>query len=246
MDDMCVGSLHKSKTFGDFEIVEYNNHRNVVVKFISTGYTTIATANNIRKGLVKDKLMPFVKGVGYCSVLTVETTGTPLKSYRVWSSMLTRCYDTSYQRNFPAYIGCSVSEGFKDFSLFKRWYDSQQVQENYVLDKDILIKGNRVYSEDTCCFVPQEINLLFVSKKANRGEYPVGVTKVREQKYRARLNKGNGVNVHLGYYSTPEDAFYAYKEAKEAYIKEVAEKWKDQIDPRVYEALMNWEVDITD
>ena len=50
----------------------------------------------------------------------------------------------------------------------------------------------------------------------------------------------------LGYYITAEEAFYAYKQAKEAHIKEVANKWKDQIDIRVYEALMKYEVEIMD
>ena len=50
----------------------------------------------------------------------------------------------------------------------------------------------------------------------------------------------------LGGFDTPEEAFLAYKQAKEAYIKEVANKWKGQIDPKVYEALMNWNVEITD
>ena len=45
---------------------------------------------------------------------------------------------------------------------------------------------------------------------------------------------------------TPEEAFLAYKKDKEAYIKDVANKWKDKIDPRAYEALMNYEVEITD
>ena len=50
----------------------------------------------------------------------------------------------------------------------------------------------------------------------------------------------------VGTYDTPEEAFYAYKPVKEAHIKSLAEKWKDQIDPRVYEALMNWTIEITD
>lgn len=45
---------------------------------------------------------------------------------------------------------------------------------------------------------------------------------------------------------TPEEAFAVYKREKEKYIKEVANKWKDQIDPRVYESLMNWTIEITD
>ena len=51
---------------------------------------------------------------------------------------------------------------------------------------------------------------------------------------------------YLGRYNTPEQAFLAYKIAKESYIKEVAEKWRDQIDPRVYNTLMNYEVNIDD
>ena len=37
-----------------------------------------------------------------------------------------------------------------------------------------------------------------------------------------------------------------YKLEKEKYIKEVADKWKDNIDIMVYEALMNYEVSIYD
>ena len=58
---------------------------------------------------------------------------------------------------------------------------------------------------------------------------------------RATLN-----NKHLGHFNTADQAFQAYKEAKEAYIKEVANKWKNQIDPRVYDALMKWEINIDD
>ena len=38
----------------------------------------------------------------------------------------------------------------------------------------------------------------------------------------------------------------AYKTAKEFYIKEVADKWKDKIDPRAYDALYKYQVEITD
>ena len=52
------------------------------------------------------------------------------------------------------------------------------------------------------------------------------------------------ITQNLGRFDTPEEAFQAYKQVKESYIKEVAEKWKGDIDPRVYEALMNWTVEI--
>ena len=113
------------------------------------------------------------------------------------------------------------------------------------LDKDILNKGNKVYSPDTCVYVPQSINSLFTKSDKVRGEYPIGVYKQKD-KYVAQLNKGNGKQIYLGSYSTPEEAFQAYKQAKEEYIKEVANEYKDKIPYRLYEALMNYEVEIDD
>jgi hypothetical protein len=55
-------------------------------------------------------------------------------------------------------------------------------------------------------------------------------------------------NKYLGYYATPLEAFNAYKTAKEEYIKELAEKYfqEGKITERVYNALMKYEVEITD
>ena len=60
------------------------------------------------------------------------------------------------------------------------------------------------------------------------------------------VNKGKGKREHLGYFKTEVEAFNAYKVAKESFIKEQANNWKDQIDERAYEALMNYAVEITD
>ena len=60
------------------------------------------------------------------------------------------------------------------------------------------------------------------------------------------MNKGKGRREHLGYFNTEVEAFNAYKAAKEAFIKEQANKWKGEIDGRAYEALMSYTVDIDD
>ena len=89
------------------------------------------------------------------------------------------------------------------------------------------------------------VNKLFVKSNKTRGEYPIGVSK-HGDKFVAHLSKGNGKVITLGTYDTPEEAFFAYKKAKEAYIKEVAEEYKGKIPYRLYEALMNYEVEIDD
>lgn len=97
-------------------------------------------------------------------------------------------------------------------------------------------------------FVPPEINGFLLNGNSYRGDLPVGVILdkgAKKPRYRARLSKYGKYHCY-GSYSNPTDAFYAYKQAKEDFAKELAEKWKAQIDPRVYNALMSYQVEITD
>ena len=162
--------------------------------------------------------------------------------------MLQRCYDPKFHEKYPTYKGCRVCKEWWNFQVFAEWYYSHFYElENKMmsLDKDIIKKGNKVYSPNTCVFVPHSINTLFVKSNKVRGEYYIGVYK-NGNKFEAQLSKGNGKQIPLGLYDTPEEAFLTYKQAKEAYIKEVAEEYKGKIDPRAYEALMKYEVEITD
>ena len=167
--------------------------------------------------------------------------------------MLQRCYDKELKKNYPSYESCTTEPFFNSFTNFKGWcrnqvgFGSKDANGNhFALDKDILIKGNKIYSPETCCFVPNEINNLLSPSKTKRGDNPLGVSfHKRDNKYQACLNMRSR-RKHLGYFVSAEEAFYAYKQAKEAYIKEIANKWKEQIDHRVYEALMNYQVEITD
>lgn len=118
--------------------------------------------------------------------------------------------------------------------------------EFYDLDKDLLIRGNRVYSPSTCCFVPRGINGLLVKRDKMRGEYPIGVSYHKKgKKFQAKVNRF-GVTEYLGLYPTEYEAFLVYKDAKESHIKNTAEDWRDHIDGKVYQALINYEVLITD
>ena len=119
--------------------------------------------------------------------------------------------------------------------------------DGWHLDKDLLVKGNKVYSEDTCVFLPNEINSLLTKRTASRGEYLIGVSWYKTRKaFKAQVNKNKGKPENLGYFKTEIEAFNAYKTAKEYFVKEQAERWKGKIDERAYEALMDYEVEITD
>ena len=111
----------------------------------------------------------------------------------------------------------------------------------------MLIKGNKIYSESTCVFIPREINQTLVKRVASRGTHLIGVYwSKRDKAFKAQVSKSKGKQEHLGYFKTEIEAFNAYKTAKESFVKEQAEKWKDKIDERAYEALINYQVEITD
>lgn len=243
-----VGEVYENNVGLKFVVIEYNGCNDVKVKFVDSSYTTFSTTNNIRSGSVKDKMSPSVYGVGVVGVNSISTNQKPHQEYVFWNSMLQRCYDLSYQLKRPTYIGCTSSDNFKYYPYFKDWCNNQVGFGNkgWCLDKDILVKGNKLYSEDTCCFVPREINSLFALSGNARGLNPIGVQfNLEEGNYSARVSR-DGKHCHIGTYETKEDAFLGYKEAKELQIKSVAKRWFGKIDQNVFNALMTYEVGILD
>lgn len=168
------------------------------------------------------------------------------KVYRIWNGMLRRA-EPKYSDKYPSYAGTSVSAEFHRFADFAEWA-MQQIgwgSEGFQLDKDLLVKGNRVYSAETCVFLPKAVNVLLTRGKGNRGALPIGVKVFRHHGFSARL-KIDGKDSRLGIFKTVEAAFAAYKVAKEANIKRMAELYRHDIDQRAYDALMAYKVEITD
>ena len=246
----CVGKVCKSNLSGDFKILKYNNSENVEIQFTNTGYRKVAVMKEVRNGEVKDHFSPSVYGVGILGTkYPPSMSGRNTKEYNLWQNMLQRCYSDTFQKKQPTYEGCKCSENFKYYEYFYEWCHKQIGFSNqgWHLDKDLLIKGNKVYSESTCVFIPSEINAILTKCAASRGEYLIGVHWSKTHKaFKAQVGKNKGKQECLGYFNTEIEAFNAYKTAKEAFIKEQANEWKSQIDYRAYEALMNYTVEITD
>lgn len=159
--------------------------------------------------------------------------------YDRWCGMLARAYSEVYKKSSPHYDGVTVCEDWHTFSNFKAWMEIRN-WEGMDLDKDIIDKGNKVYSPETCAFIPKELNSLLTNMKNSCGELPVGVTLVkRTGRYCTRVNI-NGKHTYFGSYLTVDEASRKYVEQKQIHIKNVASKWKGHIDFRVYKSLMNW------
>ena len=235
-------------------IIEYVNAHDITVQFKTTGELVKTEYKNFTRGEVKSHFTASVYGVGITGLEpTKDENGEVLSSYKCWIEMLRRCYSAKWQEKYPTYVDCSVSEEWLYYHNFKNWYDNNYYEidnKTSHLDKDILVKGNKVYSPDTCVFVPQFINKLFTKSQKTRGDFPIGVNYDKaSKKYRAQLSifkDGKRTMKHLGLFDTPKEAFEAYKQAKEEYIKEIADNYKDKIPAKLYEAMYAYEVSIDD
>lgn len=135
--------------------------------------------------------------------------------YRRWKGLLQRCYSEKFQKKQPRYKGCVVCDEWLVFSNFKRWMESQDWQGKE-LDKDILFRGNKLYSPETCVFVGKDLNRFLTSRGECRGRWPVGVHWCeRDQCFIAQINDPFlKKRKFIGAFDCPEEAHGAWKEEK--------------------------------
>lgn len=195
-----------------------------------------------------------VRGIGINSREYPTHDGNKdLKEYKVWQDMLGRCTENVWVKH-PSYIGVTCSDNFKHYSYFYEWCQTQigfmnrdEKGRYWHLDKDLLAKGNKIYSEDVCVFLPQKVNNLLIKRDIGRGSNVIGVYwNEQKRKFISQCSNGSGIQKHLGGFETWEKAFLTYKTFKESYIKQVTEEYRTQLDPRAYQTLLNYTVEITD
>jgi len=234
------------------EIIIYNGALDIDVKFLDETIRHKLTYQQFRNGTIINPMYPTVCGKGFLGIGTynIYTKERKIrKCYQHWHSMIHRCYNDNYNKKEPTYKEITVCDEWHNYQNFADWYDKNYYEvpnEKMQLDKDILYKGNKVYSPNTCVFVPQTINNLFTKRQNFRGEYPIGVTySKRDNKFLAQITYDNKTNT-IGCFYSSTDAFYSYKKVKEKHIKDVANKYKQYIPEKLYKAMINYMVEISD
>ena len=244
-------------SFGSKMVIkEYRTCMNIDVYFPEYNWIfEHARYGDFKKGLIKCPYERRYYGKGYLGEgkYKVSENRKHTDEYDIWYSMLRRCYDPKHKEKYPTYKDCTVEDYLLNFQHMGKWIEENYYEvpgEKMCLDKDILNKGNKIYSRDTCIFVPERINNLFVKSDKARGKNPIGVSDLPSGNYRVFCNNGYGKLVRLGTYSTEEEAFQVYKEYKERVIKEVIDLYEGVIpEPhysRLKEVMYNYEVEITD
>lgn len=162
------------------------------------------------------QIKPTVEGIGINDAdYSVVKEKCPF--YARWQAMLTRCYSKNSLKKRAGYQGCTVVPEWHLFSNFKNWMLKQD-WENKVLDKDILVPGNKVYGPNTCIFISQTLNSLLNPQSRKRGALPIGVNKTGNKKPYKALLKIQTKTSHLGVFDTVEEAAKAYSNAKADWI----------------------------
>jgi hypothetical protein len=244
-------------TFGsEMIIIEYRKYLDIDVYFPEYDWTAKnKTYNNFKKGAISCPYEKTVCDVGYIGEgdYKVSENSKHTKGYKAWHRMLQRCYYDKFHERNPTYIGCKVCDEWLNFQNFAEWYEKNYYEvegETMCLDKDILVKHNKIYSTDTCIYVPQTINLLFTKNNSKRGESVIGTTpfkgKYVVQCHLINPKTGKSKYEYLGRYDTQEKGFEVYKYYKEKNIKEVADYFKNLIPKRLYDGMYSYEVEITD
>lgn len=176
--DMQIGVKHTMKNGSELIVTGYENAMRVSVEFLSTGYTTMAQASHIRIGSVVDKMAPTVYGVGFIGdgKFKPSKNGRNTIAYDRWNNMLQRCYSDKYHKSRPTYMDCTVCDDWHNFQNFAEWFYSNYPNdgESYQLDKDFIVKGNRIYSPETCCFLTQDENTSIAHERSYLFKSPEG------------------------------------------------------------------------
>lgn len=250
--DDLLGKEFETNNCGKCFVIDYKGKEEVLVMFYEPMFVVTCALSSLKRGNVSNPFYPTVNGVGYLGVGDYNQAKNPLVS-TLWRNMLKRSYDESFHKKHPSYRNTTICKEWQNFQNFAEWCYSQKffnAKDNkgssYHLDKDILRKDNKIYSPETCCFIPQDVNKLLLKSNAIRGKYPIGVNLSKQGNSFVSTVTCENKSKFLGEYKTPEEAFLVYKQNKEWYIKEVAEKWRGKIGEAVYEALLQHEVHIDD
>lgn len=253
MSKIKVGDVFTNNQGCRAVVVQYKNYRDITIEFLDEHkYQKVVQKRYLDRGGFDNPYFKSVCGVGFLGVGDFKTSEKltnekgvvcypHTKEYYIWSAMIRRCYSDDSLEKRPTYNNVNVCKEWHNFQNFAKWYKSQKKYGgDYHIDKDLISSDSKSYSPESACLIPSEINaVISIGYRHRVGS--IGAYKTKKGRYQCFFGK-NGESFNVGTFDTEQEAHQAYVIAKEAYVKEVANKWRGRIDERVYEALMAWSV----
>lgn len=236
-----IGDRFKTSC-GMCTVLKYIAQDRVLIEFDS-GFLKCVRTHDLHRGFVRDPYYPTVEGIGFLGEGKYQSKigDAKVKAYTIWGAMIRRCYNEAQQVRQPTYLGCTVVEEWHNYQNFAKWYEANYV-EGWDMDKDLLVTGNKVYSPDTCCFIPPEVNAFFTYDRVTKGSTPTGVSYRAERKSPfivTCFDADTGGKLNRSF-KTVEEALSLYKNKKELQARWLADKYKDRLSEKAYTALYSF------
>lgn len=237
---------------GPAMVTDIVNFDHVKIVFLDPPiHIAVVRAGNLRKGLVRNKMRPSVAGIGYVGYGPYSTTESHV--YNRWSFMLNRVYQPPNEATARAYAGVTVCEEWHNYQNYAEWFlgalhankDWDKVPFRWVVDKDLWLPGNKVYSPYACRLVPQPINTLMNNPASGRTDLPLGVTR-HGQRFAAHCSSFDTGPQFLGYFDTIALAQSAYWRTKVDAVRAAAYHFYQWIPEDLREFLVNFRYDDAD
>lgn len=241
-----VGDTFLTKRCGICTVIEYVSYVEVYVKF-EDGNIVKTRVQSLGKGHCRNLNSKLVLGVGINDMLGAEKTKEFIKQRQMWFGVLQRCFSIKLLERRPTYKNCKVYESWLWLSNFIKDIKSienyeKSLNEGWQLDKDLLSNEGKLYSKDTCCFIPRSLNLVISSYPKKLNGLPKGVKLSKGGRYFAILQK-EGNQIFLGSYDSVEEASRVYNIAKKEHLLNIADSIKDIVPENVYKALVNFNLE---
>lgn len=168
-----IDEIFTSNNSGDFRaVLKYGNK--YLIQFLDTGYSCEVFIENAKKGKVRDPYKPSVYSRGYEGVFDKKKHPYWKQAKQLWCNMMKRCYSEKDPKGY-FHKGVTVDDRWlcfanfledlpklKNFSL---WVNNGTTKYN--LDKDLIVRGNKVYSKELCQFITEFENKSEGSKSKN-------------------------------------------------------------------------------
>lgn len=215
---VVVDVVYETCNCGTLKVTEYLKATKVKVKFINTGYETFTRSECILKGQVKDPYHPSIHGIGFLGEGEYRAYITRTKqslAYSGWSNMLYRCYSPEAEIKNPTYKDCTVHKDWYNFQNYAEWFYTNY-KEGYHVDKDLSCKGNKLYSEGTCIFIPRKVNNFLSGEERHKDGTLLGCHRIEGKDYYSAHvgNHNTGKLDFLGCYKNQNMCHMVYRIAK--------------------------------
>ena len=236
-----LGAKNISSNGESMEIIRYNNSNDIDVLFDSGYISKNKTISDFEKGKIKNPYSLTIYGVGYigegkykCRIDTVYQ-----KSYETWRSMIDRCYNKRKDGQNDSYYGIvEVCKEWHNYQNFAEWYYENYYsvgEESMCLDKDTVCRDNKIYSPETCVFLPKKLNVAFI--KISQDEFWINeINSSRTKGFSCQITL-NGKPKYLGIFDTKEELIKHKNTIRREHLLGLVSEYEEKIPAHITEKL---------